>query len=45
MSYKNSAAIVIGNNGGIGQSVLEQLKSSNQYDQVLEKIFLQKKNI
>ena len=35
MFYKNNAAIVIGNNGGIGQSVLEQLKSSNQYDQVL----------
>ena len=35
MSYKNSTAIVIGSNGGIGNSVYEQLKNSGQYDQVL----------
>jgi NAD(P)-dependent dehydrogenase (short-subunit alcohol dehydrogenase family) len=35
MSNKNSAAVVIGSNGGIGNSVLKQLKSSEQYDQVL----------
>ena len=35
MTEKYSAAIVIGNNGGIGSSVFKQLKSSAQYDQVL----------
>jgi len=35
MTEKYSAAIVIGSNGGIGSSVFNELKSSNQYDQVL----------
>ena len=35
MTEKYSAAIVIGSNGGIGSSVFNELKRSNQYDQVL----------
>ena len=35
MSKKNSVAIVIGSNGGIGNSVYKQLKNNERYDQVL----------
>ena len=35
MTEKNSTAIVIGSNGGIGGSVFKRLKNIEQYDQVL----------
>ena len=35
MTEKHSAAIVIGSNGGIGNSVFKRLKNNEQYDQVL----------